>query len=96
MLKNGGQGSYEVTWTFQLMGPPMEFPMAVNKRLIHGYHACASYLDDNVGLLEQALEKSREANNTIVVFLANHDWKLGDHGSWFKDTNFECDTRIPI
>ena len=56
-------------------GSPAEFPMAFNKRLIHGYHACASYLDDNVGLLFKALEKSGEADNT-------HCCVLG--GSWLE------------
>ena len=77
-------------------GSPTEFPAALNKRLIHGYHACVSYMDDNVGLLLDALEKSGKADSTIVVFWADHGWKLGDHSSWCKHTNFECDTRVPL
>ena len=76
--------------------PPSEFPDALNKRLIHGYHASVSYMDHNVGLLLEALHKSREADNTIVIFWGDHGWKLGDHSSWCKHTNFECDTRVPL
>lgn len=76
--------------------PPSEFPDELNKRLIHGYHACVSYMDYNVGVLLDALEKSGEADNTIVVFWGDHGWKLGDHSSWCKHTNFECDTRVPL
>ncbi|MEM7386179.1 MAG: sulfatase [Verrucomicrobiota bacterium] len=75
---------------------PTAFPEALNQRLIHGYHACVSYMDDNVGRLLEALEKSGKADETIVLFWADHGWKLGDHSSWCKHTNFECDTRVPL
>ena len=35
------------------------------------------------------------SDNTIVVLWGDHGWKLGDHSSWCKHTNFECDTRVP-
>ena len=77
-------------------GSPQEFSEELNRRLIHGYHACVSYMDYNVGLLLDALERSGEADNTIVVLWGDHGWKLGDHSSWCKHTNFECDTRVPL
>ena len=76
--------------------PTTEFPDELNTRLIHGYHACVSYMDYNVGVLLEALKKSGEEENTIVVFWGDHGWKLGDHSSWCKHTNFECDTRVPL
>ena len=77
-------------------GGPADFPMELNLRMIHGYHACVSYMDNNVGRLLKALDESGVADNTIVVFWADHGWKLGDHTSWCKHTNFECDVRIPL
>lgn len=77
-------------------GTPAAFPDSLNKRLIHGYHACVSYTDRNIGVLLDALENSGAAKNTIVVLWADHGWKLGDHSSWCKHTNFECDTRVPL
>ena len=79
-----------------LQGTPDKFPVELSQRLIHGYHACASYTDRNVGVLLEALKTSGAADNTIVVFWADHGWKLGDHSSWCKHTNFECDTRVPL
>ena len=79
-----------------LKGSPAEFPDELNRRLLHGYHACVSYTDRNIGVLLDALEKSGAAQNTIVVLWADHGWKLGDHQSWCKHTNFECDTRVPL
>jgi arylsulfatase A-like enzyme len=77
-------------------GTPADFPDELNKRMLHGYHACVSYTDRNVGKLLDALETANVANNTVVVFWADHGWKLGDHSSWCKHTNFECDTRVPL
>ncbi len=75
---------------------PTDFSDDLNKRLIHGYHACVSYTDANLGKVLAALESNGLAKNTIVVLWGDHGWKLGDHSSWCKHTNFECDTRVPL
>ncbi|MDF1659406.1 MAG: sulfatase [Verrucomicrobiales bacterium] len=75
---------------------PVDFSDELNKRLIHGYAACVSYTDANVGKVLDALDASGAAENTIVVFWGDHGWKLGDHSSWCKHTNFEVDTRVPL
>jgi arylsulfatase A-like enzyme len=64
--------------------------------LIHGYHACVSYTDAQVGKLLDALEASGEADNTIVILWGDHGWHLGDHGMWCKHTNYEQSTRSPL
>ncbi len=75
---------------------PKDFPQSLNKRLLHGYAAAASFVDANVGRVLDALEEKGLADNTIVVLWGDHGWKLGDHSSWCKHTNFECDTRVPL
>jgi len=75
---------------------PREFPPAMNLRMIHGYHAAVSYMDENVGMVLQALQESGKSDNTIIVFWSDHGFKLGEHGSWCKHTNFEIDTRVPL
>jgi len=75
---------------------PAEFPDPLNRRLLHGYAACVSYTDANLGRLLEALDESGAAENTIVVLWGDHGWKLGDHSSWCKHTNFEVDTRVPL
>jgi arylsulfatase A-like enzyme len=94
--RNKNAGELRAYSDIPAKGTPADFPMELNQRLLHGYHACVSYTDRNVGKLLDALEDSGAAGDTIVVFWADHGWKLGDHSSWCKHTNFECDTRVPL
>jgi len=64
--------------------------------LKHGYLASVSYTDAQVGRLLDALERNGLAENTVVVLWGDHGWKLGEHNSWAKMTNFETDTRAPL
>ncbi len=66
------------------------------RRLIHGYRACVSYTDAQVGKLLDELDRLDLRENTIIVLWGDHGWKLGDYGDWTKHTNFEIDTRAPL
>ncbi|HND55244.1 MAG TPA: sulfatase, partial [Pirellulaceae bacterium] len=66
------------------------------KTLRHGYYACVSYTDAQIGRLLDALDQEGLADNTIVVLWGDHGWQLGDHGLWHKHTNFELATRAPL
>jgi arylsulfatase A-like enzyme len=66
------------------------------KELIHGYYACVSFIDQQIGELLDHLKKNNLASNTIVVLWGDHGWHLGDHGMWCKHTNFEQATRSPL
>lgn len=67
-----------------------------SKQLIHGYHACVSYTDTQVGKVLAELDKLGLDANTIVVLWGDHGWKLGEYGSWCKHSNFEIDTHVPL
>ena len=71
-------------------------PDSIARSLIHGYYACVSYIDAQVGRLLDALEREGLADNTIVVFWGDHGWKLGEYDTWSKHTNYEVDTRVPL
>lgn len=66
------------------------------RELKHGYYAAVSFIDAQVGLLLGELETLGLAENTIVVLWSDHGWKLGEHNSWCKQTNYELDTRVPL
>jgi len=75
---------------------PTDFSDDLNRRLLHGYAACVSYADANLGRILNTLKETGLDKNTIVVVWGDHGWKLGDHSTWCKHTNFECDTRVPL
>ncbi len=64
--------------------------------LKHGYYASVSYVDACFGKLIQGLQDLGLDKNTIVVAWGDHGWKLGEHGSWCKQTNYNIDTRVPL
>ncbi len=66
------------------------------RTLRHGYYACISYTDAQVGRLLDALDREGLAENTVVVLWGDHGWQLGDHGLWHKHTNFEYAARAPL
>ena len=66
------------------------------RHLRHGYYAAISYMDAQVGLVLDALEKEGLADNTVIVLWGDHGWQLGEHGLWHKHTNFELAARAPL
>ncbi len=66
------------------------------KKVIHGYYACVSYIDSQVGRLLDKLDELGLAENTIIVLWGDHGWHLGDHGMWAKHSNFEQATTAPL
>ena len=66
------------------------------RHLRHGYYAAISYMDAQVGLILDALEKEGLADHTVIVLWGDHGWQLGEHGLWHKHTNFELAVRAPL
>jgi len=64
--------------------------------LRHGYFACVSYVDAQVGRIIDALDELNLRAETIIVLWGDNGCKLGEHGGWGKQTNYEEDTRVPL
>jgi len=79
-------------------GIPREgrLPPALQKKLIHGYMACVSYIDAQIGKLLDKLDELGIADETIICLWGDHGWHLGDHSQWCKHTNFEQASRAPL
>jgi arylsulfatase A-like enzyme len=63
---------------------------------LQAYHACASYADDCIGQVLDALERSPHANNTIVVLWGDNGWSLGEHFHWQKWSLWDSGARVPF
>jgi arylsulfatase A-like enzyme len=74
------------------------------RRLIHGYYACVSFIDAMIGQLRTALAAKDDPLNpgkklsetTIIVLWGDHGFHLGDHGKWAKHTNLERAAFCPL
>ncbi len=66
------------------------------KQLIHGYYACVSYVDAQIGLILEELKRLELEDDTIVVLWGDHGWNLGDHKLWSKHVTFETALRTPL
>jgi uncharacterized sulfatase len=67
------------------------------KQGIAGYYAATSFMDAQVGLLLDAMDRLGLWENTIVIFFGDHGFHLADHGGlWRKMTLFERATRVPL
>ena len=64
--------------------------------LKHGYYASVSYVDALIGDLVAHLKEIGIYDNTIIVLWGDHGWKLGDHNSWGKMTNYNIDLKVPM
>jgi arylsulfatase A-like enzyme len=93
-------GFYELRGYMDYSDAPSPFEgqlsMEQQRELRHGYYASVSFVDAQIGLLLDALQKAGLAEKTIVVLWSDHGWKLGEHGGWCKQTNYEIDTRVPL
>ena len=54
------------------------------KKAVQGYLASIAFADAMLGKLLDALEKSKYADNTIIVVWSDHGWQLGEKEHWRK------------
>jgi arylsulfatase A-like enzyme len=66
------------------------------KEAIAAYYACVSFVDSNIGMVLDELERQGLAGNTIVFIMGDHGFHLGDHGFWSKYSMLESTRRAPL
>lgn len=64
--------------------------------LRHGYYACVSYIDAQVGKLTEKLRELDLEKNTVICLVSDHGFHLGEQGLWTKANNFELSARVPL
>ena len=62
----------------------------------HGYYACVSYVDAQVGKVMTALDELGLRENTIVILWGDHGWHLGEHNFWGKHNVMHLATNSPM
>lgn len=67
-----------------------------HRKAKHGYYACLSYIDAQIGMILQALDDLELSQNTIVVLIGDHGWHLGEHDFWGKHNLMKKSTHSPL
>jgi len=66
-------------------------------RLIRAhYYACISFIDFQVGRVLEALERSGQLDNTLILFMSDHGEHLGDYGCFGKRSMHDTCARVPL
>jgi iduronate 2-sulfatase len=91
---SSGPGAPPAAW---FTNPPhWGISAQAQRETIQAYYASISFLDANVGRVLDALDRLRLTDNTIVVFISDHGYHLGEQGQWMKQTLFERSARAPL
>ena len=60
------------------------------------YYGLVTHLDEHIGRVLEALRKSRHADNTIIIYAADHGLALGSHGLLGKQSIYEHSMGCPL
>ncbi len=89
----------EYAQTKRYKGYDFEFGVendALRREYIQAYHACVSFIDAQIGLVFDALERSGHWDDTIIVLTSDHGYLLGEKFMWGKVMLFELCDRVPL
>ena len=79
-----------------LWGMTQPLPDWITRDLRRAYYSCITYIDDLIGQLLRHLENLGLANDTIVSFIGDHGFHMGEHSIFGKNTAFEVANNAPM
>ena len=79
----------------EALAPFPRTPYATKKH-IQEYYAIITHLDQQIGLILDALEASGKMDNTYIFFTADHGLAMGHHGLLGKQSLYDHSIRVPL
>lgn len=79
----------------EMLAPFPRTPEIIRKHTAD-YHATMTHTDSQIGRIMEALEKSGQAENTIVIFASDNGYAVGRHGLIGKQNLYEPALRVPL
>lgn len=80
----------------QARGKLLGFEDSATQKLRRGYYGAIGFMDQQLGRLLAELDRLKLRNNTIVVFVSDHGYLLGEHKMWKKARLWEEAIRVPL
>jgi iduronate 2-sulfatase len=66
------------------------------RHLVHGYHACVTHVDRQIGRVLEHVDRLGLRERTLVVLWSDHGYHLGENGRWGKQTCLEASNHVPL
>jgi choline-sulfatase len=60
------------------------------------YYGLVQWLDEEIGKVLACLPDSEVADNTVVIYTADHGENMGEHGLWWKNCLYDSAARVPL
>lgn len=64
--------------------------------IISAYYTSVNYLDHNIGVVLDKLRQLNLENDTLVIYMADHGYSLGQHGRFEKHCCYEPALQVPL
>ncbi len=82
-----------IFWNEASRGPNTD---ADRRAVLQAYYAAVTFMDEQVGRVLAQLDALGLADETYVVFTADHGYHLGEHTQWQKLSLHEESARVPL
>ena len=66
------------------------------REYVRAYLACVAFVDEQVGKVVDAIDRSPFKDNTIIVLTSDHGYNLGEKDFLFKNSLWEESGRVPL
>jgi len=73
--------------------PRTEYAVKVNRQ---EYFALITHMDDQIGRILKKLKETGQAENTYIIFTADHGLAVGHHGLAGKQNQYDHSVRVPF